>query len=369
MSSQLNQKKMNSTADPINHPEYIEHRFDFVVSKGQLPERLDVYLTGHISSATRTKVQKAIDEGCVLVNGSKAKASRKVQPNDKIQCVLLRPPPIELIPEDIPIQIVYEDEYLMVVNKPPGMCTHPGFGNRHATLVNAVLYHLGFRQSIPIEIEDEDEESESEINEGQIFASEAIRPGVVHRLDKDTSGLLLVSKDPTTHAKLAKQFADRTIQRYYYSLVWGNFDEDNGTIEGDIGRSHRDRKLFAVVKKDGKSAKTDWLVVERFQHATLMRLKLHTGRTHQIRVHLSHNNHPVFGDMSYGGDTVAIGGNNPQFKKMATDALKTISRQMLHAATLGFEHPYTKEFLNFSSALPEDMLSVIARFREFSNVE
>ena len=343
---------------------YIETIFHFTISKGQIPERLDLFLTNSIKNATRTKVQKAIDTGNVLVNGKSAKASKKIQPYDEIECKILKAPPIKLIPENIQLNIVYEDDYLLVINKPAGMVSHPGFGNPNGTLINAVLYHTGTREPINIEIDDEEDDTDSNNDEGSIFASDAIRPGLVHRLDKDTTGLIVVSKNPGTHAKLAKQFEERTIDRYYWALVWGTFKEDSGTITGDIGRSPRDRKLFAVVKKGGKSAATDYSVLERYEYLSLLRVKLRTGRTHQIRVHLSHKNHPVFGDPSYGGDSIVYGGNNPKFRKVALRCFKQISRQMLHAKTLGFVHPDTNEKLSFESSLPEDFENVLKILRD-----
>jgi len=347
-----------------NYPDYIEKVYEFKIPGAKIPERLDVYLTNNIRNATRTRVQKAIEEGHVTVNGKSSKANKKIKPEDFIVCRIMKPPPIELVPEDIPLNIVFEDEHLMVVNKPAGMVTHPGFGNRYGTLVNAVLYHLGFRESILIEGQDEEEES---IDEGLVFASDAIRPGVVHRLDKDTSGLLVVSKNPVVHAKLAKQFADRTIKRFYNALVWGTFTSEEGTYTGDIGRSSRNRKLFDVVKRGGKSARTDYTVLKSYDYLTLIKVKLRTGRTHQIRVHFSHNKHNVFGDPDYGGDSVLFGGNNPKFKVMAEKMLKLINRQMLHAKTLGFVHPITNEFMEFESELPEDMLQILAMVEKFNS--
>ncbi len=343
-----------------NYPDYIEKVFTFKIPAGQAPERLDSFLTRSIINATRTRVQKAIDEGAVTVNGKPGKASKKIQPKDEIECRIMKPPPIELVPEDIPLEIVFEDEHLIIVNKPAGMCTHPGFGNRYGTLVNAVLYHLGFRESIAVEVGEDDDEERSE---GEIYGSDSVRPGVVHRLDKDTSGLLVVSKNPVVHAKLAKLFFDRTIDREYYSLVWGTFEDEGGMYEGDIGRSSRDRKLFAVVKKDGKPAKTEFHVVERLEYLTLVRIKLHTGRTHQIRVHFSTNGHPVFGDPAYLGDRVVYGGHKTRFRQVAEKLAKSVGRQMLHARTLGFVHPETGEKLLFSAPIPKDMQMVIDRLK------
>ncbi|MFA6571029.1 MAG: RluA family pseudouridine synthase [Bacteroidota bacterium] len=352
----------------INYPDYIETIFNFSIPKGQEAERLDLYLARSIRNATRTKVQKAIEAGCVIVNGKVKKSNYKIQPLDSIVCTIMKPPPIQLIPEDIPLEIVYEDDFMLVVNKPVGMCSHPGFGNRQGTLVNAVLYHLGMREPIPIELDEDSEEIEDDsdipvITEGSVFASSAIRPGLVHRLDKDTSGLLVISKNPQTHAQLAKQFFDRTTSRFYYALVWGEFKENKGTYEGDIGRSSRDRKLFAIVKKDGKPAITDYEVLERFDYLTLVKVKLRTGRTHQIRVHFSHNKHPVFGDVSYGGDSIVFGGHNIQFRKLAENCLKMTSHQLLHAKTLGFVHPDNNELKQFESSIPDDFIEILELFR------
>lgn len=346
-----------------NYPEYIEKVFEFKIPPGQSPERLDQYLSRSIINATRTKVQKAIDSGHVTVNGKSAKVSRKIKPDDLIICKIMRPPPIELIPENIPIEIAYEDNSMLVVNKPAGMVTHPGFGNRYGTLVNAVLYYFGERETISVTTEDDDDDEE--IDEGMIFSSDAVRPGVVHRLDKDTSGLLIVSKNPVAHAKLAAQFADRSISRIYYAIVWGKFTEDSGTFEGDIGRSSRDRKLFTVVKKGGKQAITDWEVVERYDYATLLKIKLRTGRTHQIRVHFAYNNRPVFGDPDYGGNKIVYGGNSKKWKDMVTESLGLINRQMLHAKNISFIHPETKKKMEIECDLPKDILFIRDKFSNY----
>jgi len=353
--------------DKENYPDYIETIFEFNVQKGKKPERLDHFLTNAIYNATRNRVQKAIEEQRVTINGKVAKASKKVQPGDHIICKIMKAPPLELLPENIPLDIIYEDEYLMVVNKPPFMCTHPGYGHRYGTLVNAVLYHLGLRRSIKIENLDL-EEDEEDISEGEIFASEEVRPGIVHRLDKDTSGILVIAKNPEIHANLSKQFAERTTDRKYLALVWGDLKDDEGVIEGDIGRSPKNRKLFAVVKKNGKPAKTSYQVVDRFEFVTLIRLKLFTGRTHQIRVHLSHINHPVFGDDSYGGNQLVRGGT-PEVNKIANKCLSLINRHLLHAETLGFYHPIKKEFMNFSSNLPLDFNNVLNILRNWRNTK
>ncbi len=339
--------------------DYIDTEFKFDITHGFKPERLDVFLTNSIKNASRTKIKAAIDSGQALVNGQKAKASLKIKPGDYITCIVRKHPPIELIPENIPLDVKYEDEYCLVVNKPAGMCSHPGVGNISGTLINAVLYHLGMREAIKVESEDEEE-----ISSEKLFASDEIRPGLVHRIDKNTTGLLLVAKDPVTHAKLQKQFKEHTTERFYYAIAWGNIKEDSGTIEGDIGRSPRNRKVFAVLKKGGKYAKTDYEVIERYGYLTLLRIKLWTGRTHQIRVHFSNRNNPLLGDPEYGGDKIVHGGSNPDFRRIAQKCLKLATKQMLHARVLGFEHPHKAEFLSFSSDLPQDMLEIIRILKE-----
>jgi 23S rRNA pseudouridine1911/1915/1917 synthase len=346
--------------------EYIEQIFEFQIPKGQKSERIDLFLTRMIQNATRTKVQKAIDDQRVSVNGKVAKSSHKIKPFEKILCKILKPPPMELVPQNIPLEIVFEDNYLLVINKPAGMVVHPGFGNRYGTVVNAVLYHLGKREPISIELdEDEDEEQENtgEIprseGEGLIYASDIIRPGIVHRIDKDTSGLLVIAKDPITHANLAAQFSKHTIEREYWAIAWGKFKSSTGTIEGDIGRSSQNRKMFAVVKKDGKFARTDYFILKEFEFASLVKYKLHTGRTHQIRVHSSFTHHPILGDELYGGNKIIYGSEIPRLKSKANECLKIATRQMLHAKTLGFVHPKTQEKMLFDSNLADDFQKVL----------
>jgi 23S rRNA pseudouridine1911/1915/1917 synthase len=345
--------------------EYIEQLFEFQIPKGQKSERIDLYLTRMIQNATRTKVQKAIDDGRVSVNGKIVKSSHKTKPNELIVCKILKPPPMELIPQNIPLEIVFEDNYLMVINKPAGMVVHPGFGNRYGTLVNAVLYYLGKREAISFELDEDDIEEDSELDsENLLFNSDVIRPGIVHRIDKDTSGLLVLAKDGTTHAHLASQFSKHTIEREYWAIVWGKFPSEKGTIEGDIGRSLQNRKKFSVVKKDGKYARTDYFVLKEYEFASVVKYKLHTGRTHQIRVHSSYLNHPIMGDELYGGNKLLFGGEIPRLRKKAMKCLETANRQMLHAKTLGFVHPITNEKILFNSDLPKDMQQVIEILEE-----
>ncbi len=349
-------------AEKNHYPDKIEAVFEFKITKGQTSERIDVFLTRTIAGATRNKVQMAIEAGNCFINGNVVnKTSKKIQPGDTVICKVLKAPPIELVPENLPIEVVYEDDYLLVVNKQAGMCVHPGVGNRYGTLINALLYHFGHRESITIEADEDDDEYN--FDEAEIFASDDVRPGLVHRIDKDTSGLLVVAKDRFTHNELSKQFAEKTTQREYNALIWGNFKESEGEIVGDIARSPKDRKMFAVTEKGGKYARTDYFVIEQFSYTSLVKFKLHTGRTHQIRVHTSHLHRPIFGDALYGGDKVVYGGEEPQFRRLANRCLDGLNRQLLHAKTLGFFHPHKKEFLQFDSSLSDDFLNIINQMR------
>lgn len=350
-----------------NYPPYIERTFTFTIPAKQSPVRLDVFLTEAMPNATRSKVQEAIESGAVVVNGKTAKVSRKIQPADVIECRMMKPPPLELVPENIPLDISYEDDSLLVINKAAGMVVHPGFGNRYGTLVNALLWHFGQREAIPLlEIGDEgddDNNEDEEITGSTLLASDAVRPGIVHRLDKDTSGILVVAKDAVSHARLAKQFAERTAKRQYYALVWGIVKEDAGVIEGNLGRSPRDRKKMAVLQKGGKVAITEYTVLERFASCTLLALKLRTGRTHQIRVHCAHIKHPLVGDEDYGGASVVYAGNGGQWRALGERLLKRIPRQALHAKTLGFTHPVGNHWLEFDSDLPDDFAAALEEAR------
>lgn len=354
--------------DFLNHyPDYQEDLITIDVPSGKIPERIDIYLSTIIKNSSRTRVRKSLDEGMVKVNGKViTKASYKITGSDKIECILLRRPPVKLIPQNIPLEIVYEDNYLIVVNKPPNMVVHPGVGNRYDTLVNAILFHLGIKEDIDIELDEEDIDEE-EINEGQIYASAEVRPGIVHRLDKDTSGLLVIAKSTEILTKLQMQFAKRTVSRTYNALVWGNKFDDSGSIEGNIDRSPIDRKKFAVSSKSGKYAKTNFRVLERYSIATLIELKLETGRTHQIRVHLTHEKHPVIGDITYGGNINNYKGVNGELNNLAKFIISKSDRQLLHAKDLTFIHPITEKKMTFSSDLPEDMLKIIEILKSFKN--
>jgi 23S rRNA pseudouridine1911/1915/1917 synthase len=316
--------------------------FDIHVPPGKVRERLDLFLTHHVENATRSKVKQAIDAGLVLVDGKTVKASYKISPGEVVHVTIPTPPPPDVVAEEIPLEILFEDDDLIVVNKPAGMVTHPAYGNYTGTLVNALLHHCRAQLST---------------------LNTPTRPGIVHRLDKDTSGLMVVAKDDVTHAKLAKQFSLRTIDREYWAIVWGRFDgARSGLIEAALGRSKSDRKKIAV-SDSGKAAMTEYTMLEQFPYLSLVRLKLRTGRTHQIRVHLHHIGHPVFGDPTYGGRRIAWGGSEKPKKEEVQRFLKIINRQALHAKTLGFIHPASGEHLLFTSELPGDMAEVLAALR------
>ncbi len=315
----------------------MSHEIEIVIPPGKKKERLDVFLTHHVENATRNKVQRAIEKGMVFVDGKTVRSSHQVSPGETIHITLPKSPPQKAAPENIPLDILYEDDELLVVNKPAGMVTHPAHGNYSGTLVNALLYHCNHLPTL----------------------NDATRPGIVHRLDKDTSGVMVIAKTEFAHAQLAKQFSDRTTSREYWAVVWGTFHEKQGLIEAELGRSKSDRKKMAVVK-EGKHAATEYSVIEQFEYLSLVRLKLQTGRTHQIRVHLAHVNHPVFGDPTYNGRHIVAGPGTSKQKAEVQQLLKLISRQALHAKTLGFVHPKTHREMSFDSNLPADISSVLA---------
>jgi 23S rRNA pseudouridine1911/1915/1917 synthase len=350
-----------------------EHEVTLTVPQGYGEGvRLDRYITRFLPNVSRTKVQRGILEGYVTVNGAAVdRPSYNVQADDIIVCRLMRPPPIEAQPEDIPLDIVYEDEYLLVVNKPAGMVVHPAYGNRSGTLVNALLHYVG-AGTIQITTEEEDGEVEDEdLGLSTISAQRqhpgdlSLRPGIVHRLDKDTSGLLVVAKDDVTHRELAKQFVDRSIERRYIGILWGLPDPPRGRIEGEVGRDPRDRKRMTVVARGrGKHAVTHFEVLEPFLFTSIAAFRLETGRTHQIRVHAKQINHPILGDATYGGDTVRYGPVTLKRKAFFKNLFERIPRQALHAETLGFLHPRTGEPMHFQVDPPEDMQYAIRRLRE-----
>lgn len=352
-----------------NYPRHIGHVFEFDIAPGQGVERLDVYLTRVIPNASRNKVQEAIAEGAVIVNGVKVKNSRKILPGDHIVCTILKPPPLELVPEDIPLNITFEDDRIIVINKSAGMVVHPGFGNRYGTIVNALLYHIGMRESFVVDNDENDSGDEEEIVEH--YNVDAYRPGIVHRIDKDTSGILVIAKDTEALAFLAKQFRDRTSDREYYALVWGNVKNDEGEIVSHIVRSPRDRKIFIATDntKLGKFAHTTYSVIERYEFCTLIKLKLKTGRTHQIRVHCSSIGHPLMSDAAYGGAQIAYSGiKSGVVKSRAEEVMKIIPRQALHAKSLGFIHPTSLQKMIFDSELPDDFQKAIDFCRHHSTI-
>ncbi len=330
--------------------------------------RLDVYLARFLHNASRTKVQRGIRQGLVTVNGVVVeKPSHTVLPGDVIRCRVMRPPPLDVTPEAIPLDVVFEDAFLIVVNKPAGLVVHPAYGNRTGTLVNALLYHVG---GGPLRLDgDDDEDLDDDVGLSTLNARPAhpedpsVRPGIVHRLDKDTSGLLVAAKDDVTHRGLARQFARRTIRRSYLALVWGVPDPPAGTIETRLGRDPRDRKRMAAVAHGGKLAVTHYETVEAFRYTALVRFRLETGRTHQIRVHALHLGHPVLGDPVYGGQSIRYGLRTGKRRAFFANLFKTLPRQALHAHTLGFVHPQTGEAMHFSAELPEDMQYALDRLR------
>lgn len=327
--------------------EMYEH-FSLTVDKGQSPLRIDKFLTNRMESVSRHRIQTAADTGSILVNGRPAKSSYKVKPLDQISIVMPYPVrEVEIVPENIPLEIPYEDNDLILVNKPAGMVVHPGHGNYSGTLVNALTYHL---QELPL------------------FQQGDLRAGLVHRIDKNTSGLLVIAKTEKAHARLAKQFFDHTIQRKYCALVWGNLPEDEGTITGNIGRSVRDRLKMAVFPEgdQGKHAVTHYRVLQRLGYVNLVECRLETGRTHQIRVHMEYIGHPLFNDERYGGDRILKGTTFSKYKQFVENCFRLLPRQALHAQSLGFVHPATGENIYFESPLPEDMRTVIERWENYT---
>jgi 23S rRNA pseudouridine1911/1915/1917 synthase len=326
---------------------YEHHRFE--ASKGQSALRVDKFLMNLIENTTRNKIQQAAENGSILVNDVAVKSNYKVKAGDIVRLVLAHPTYEQLLtPENIPLDIVYEDDQLLVINKPAGMVVHPGHGNYSGTLVNALAYHF---ENLPM--------------------NSSERPGLVHRIDKDTTGLLVVAKTEHAMAYLSKQFAEKTSEREYVALVWGNIEEDEGTVEGNIGRHDTNRMRMAVHESDekGKPAVTHYKVLERFGYVTLVSCQLETGRTHQIRVHMKHIGHTLFNDERYGGDAILKGTTFTKYKQFVDNCFKVLPRQALHAKTLGFEHPITKEFLRFDTSIPQDLQECIEKWRVYSKAQ
>lgn len=337
---------MNSDSEELQ-PEWFE-QYSFKADKGQQPLRIDKYLMNFIENSTRNKIQQAAENGQIWANGNPVKSNYKVKPGDEIKIVMDEPPRvIDIIAENIPINIVFEDESVAVINKNAGMVVHPGHGNYTGTLVNALKYHFDNLPSMSAELE---------------------RPGLVHRIDKDTSGLLVIAKTEQAMQSLSKQFKDRSTDRLYDALVWGNLEEENGTIEGNIGRHLRDRMQMAVFEDEsqGKPAITHFKTIEKFLYVTLVECKLETGRTHQIRAHFKHIGHPLFNDERYGGNEVLKGTTFTKYKQFVENCFKICPRQALHAKTLGFDHPKTGERLFFEAPIPSDMQELIQKWRKYS---
>ncbi|MCP5062830.1 MAG: RluA family pseudouridine synthase [Ignavibacteriae bacterium] len=317
---------------------------EITITEGQGKERIDSYLANHIEFTSRSKIQKLIKAKLVTVNGNIVKANYQIESLDEIIVTIpVSPRPDKVEPENIPLDIIYEDDYLLIVNKKAGMVVHPSLGNYSGTMVHALLYHTKNNLS---------------------FTNGDIRPGIVHRIDKDTSGLLVVAKDEMVHSEIAKQFAARTTEREYWALCWGKFKEPKGEIIGNIARSNKDRKVFCVSETEGKEAHTNYEVIEEFEFLSLIKLKLKTGRTHQIRVHLAHIKKNIFGDHTYGGRRINAGFELPKIKSRVHNLLNLLDRQALHAKTLGFVHPITKEKMVFDSELPEDFKNVLEEIKQ-----
>lgn len=330
--------------------EELFERLTIVSAKGQEPLRLDKFLMNRIEGATRNKIQQAIEGERVLVNDHSVKSNYKVRPEDKIIVYdTYLPDSTDIVPENIPFKIIYEDEDVLVVDKAAGMVVHPGSGNPGGTLVNAVAWHL--KQQDP-----------------SITEEELARFGLVHRIDKNTSGLLVLAKTPKAMTNLAKQFFDHTVHRRYIALVWGDFEENEGTIVAHVGRHQRFRKLFTAYPEGdhGKDAITHYKVLEKFNYVTLVECRLETGRTHQIRVHMQYIGHPLFNDHTYGGDKIVKGTVFTKYRQFVENCFEMCPRHALHAQQLGFVHPVTKEKMNFETPLPDDIKNVIDKWRRYS---
>lgn len=330
--------------DLITDDELYEH-YSFKAGKGQEPLRVDKFLMNFVENASRNKVQQAAKDGNIFVNGVAVKANHRVKANDEVKVMFAHPPhEYLLVPEPISLDIVYEDEELIIINKPAGLVVHPGHGNYQGTLINGLIYHF---QHLPMNSSD--------------------RPGLVHRIDKDTSGLLVVAKTEEAMNHLAKQFFNKTSEREYVALVWGNLAQDDGTITGHIGRHPKNRLQMTVFPdgSEGKEAITHYKVLERFGYVTLVSCRLETGRTHQIRAHFTYIGHPLFNDERYGGDKILKGTTSAKYKQFVENCFKILPRQALHAKTLGVEKPSTGQMLRFDSEIPQDMQQCIEKWRNY----
>jgi len=332
--------------DELIESELYEH-FRFVADPGQSMLRIDKFLVNRLENTSRSRIQAASESGNILVNDVAVRSSYKVKPGDTITIVLPDPPrEIELLPENIPLNIVFEDDQLIVVNKKPGMVVHPGYGNYTGTLINALMYHL---------------------RDNPLFQSGEQRPGLVHRIDKDTSGLLVIAKTELAMNKLALQFFNKTSKRNYVALVWENMEEAQGTITGNLGRNPKDRKKMHVFAdgSEGKHAVTHYKVLERFDYVNLVECRLETGRTHQIRVHFQYIKHPLFNDPEYGGNQILRGTTFTKYRQFIQNCFKILPRQALHARSLGFVHPTTGKEIMFESDIPDDMQTVLEKWRRY----
>lgn len=349
----MNEALQQNEADNTENSEELYERFSITIDKGQEPLRIDKFLSNRIEGATRNKLQQAINLGMVLVNGSAVKSNYKIKPGDAVIIYSdMSPEETDIMPEKIDLQIVYEDESLMVINKPAGMVVHPGSGNYSGTLLNGVAFYL--QQKLP-------------------DITEAVLPrfGLVHRIDKNTSGLLVLAKTHIAMRHLAKQFFDHSVKRQYLALVWGDVNADEGTIIAHVGRHQRFRKLFEAYPDGeyGKEAITHFKVLERLGYVTVVQCVLETGRTHQIRVHMKYMGHPLFNDDFYGGDRIVKGTVFAKYKQFVDNCFQLCKRQALHARTLGFIHPETEKEMFFESPLPKDMEAVIAKWRNYSKTK
>lgn len=335
-------------SEPVVGGEEHEH-WRIVADKGQSPMRIDKFLMDHMGDTSRNRIQKAAEAGCIRVDGKPVRSNYKVKPLQVVTLVLDRPKrDWEIVPEDIPMNIVYEDEALLVVDKPAGMVVHPGCGNYTGTLVNSLAWHMR-------------DDARFDPNDPTV--------GLVHRIDKDTSGLLVVAKTPEAKTDLCHQFFVKSTKREYNALVWGNMEEEEGTVEGNIGRNPKDRLQMAVFPVDseiGKPAVTHYRVMERLGHVTWVKCRLETGRTHQIRVHMKHIGHTLFNDERYGGDEILRGNTSAAYKAFIHNCFEVCPRQALHARTLGFVHPVTREEMFFTSPVPQDMELLLEKWRRLS---
>lgn len=333
---------------PGDEQELFEHH-RLVCDPGQSLLRLDKFLFDRLAHTSRSRIAAAARSGNVLVNGKAGKPSYKVKPGDTISIVLPYPQrEFELLPENIPLTVLHEDEDILIIDKPAGLVVHPGHGNWTGTLVNALLFHFGKLPPVP--------------------GAEIPRPGLVHRLDKDTSGVMVVGKTEEALSHLARQFFERTSDRRYNALVWGDFDEEEGVIEGNLGRSNKDRTVMQVFPdgEQGKHAVTRWRVIERFRYVTLVECKLETGRTHQIRAHMQWIGHPLFNDMAYGGARILKGTTFTKYRQFVENCFDLLPRQALHARTLSFNHPASGKRMHFESPLPADMQAVLDKWRTYT---